>query len=81
MATLELYDRENCPYSRKVRSKLAELDVNYEETVVPDSHNERTEVEERTGQTGVPVIIDDGLEDGYLADSDEIVTYLERQYA
>lgn len=81
MAKLELYDRENCPYSRRVRKKLDELGVAYDETVVPDAHSERSEVQERTGQTGVPVIFDNNLSEGFLADSDEIVSYLERQYS
>jgi len=81
MTSIELYDRENCPYSQKVRNKLAELDLEYDETVVPDKHGERTEVENRTGQTGVPVIFDENLDEDFLVDSDEIVRYLERQYA
>jgi glutathione S-transferase len=81
MSAIELYDRENCPYSQKVRDKLHELEIEYDETQVPDAHSDRTEVQERTGQTSVPVIIDDGLSDGYLADSQEIVDYLEREYA
>lgn len=81
MTTIELYDRENCPYSQKVRSKLDELGLEYDETLVPDKHGERTEVENRTGQTGVPVIFDENLDEEFLADSDEIVSYLDRQYA
>lgn len=81
MTTIELYDRENCPYSQKVRSKLDELGLSYDETLVADKHSERTEVQERTGQTGVPVLLDEHLEEEFLADSDEIIRYLERQYA
>lgn len=79
--TVELYDREQCPYSQKVRQKLAELDVEYDETLVPDAHSDRTAVEERTGQTGVPVLFDDKMREEFIADSDEIVSYLERQYS
>ena len=78
---IELYDREECPYSQKVREKLADLDLDYDETVVPDAHGDRTEVEDRTGQTGVPVLFVDKMDDEFLADSSEIVTYLERQYS
>lgn len=81
MTSIELYDRENCPYSRKVRNKLDELGLEYDETVVPDKHSERTEVENLTGQTGVPVLFDDHIDEDFLANSDEIVSYLERQYA
>lgn len=81
MTSIELYDRENCPYSRKVRNKLDELGLEYDETVVPDKHSERTEVENLTGQTGVPVLFDDHIDEDFLANSDEIVSYLQRQYA
>ncbi|SDJ69235.1 Glutaredoxin [Halovenus aranensis] len=81
MSTIKLYDREQCPYSKKVRDKLDELDLEYDETVVPDAHAERSEVEEATGQTGVPVILDDNMDEEFLADSDDIVRYLERQYS
>lgn len=80
MAELELYDRTDCPYSKKVRDKLAELGLSYDETVVPDKHTDREELHSRTGQRGVPVLFDDTLRDGWLADSDEIVAHLERQY-
>jgi glutathione S-transferase len=80
MSRLELYDRQDCPYSRKVRAKLDDLDLDYEETIVPEKHTGREEVHERTGQRGVPVLFDPSLDDGWLADSDEIVTHLERTY-
>ncbi|MFC7058421.1 glutathione S-transferase N-terminal domain-containing protein [Halovenus salina] len=81
MSTIELYDREDCPYSKKVRDKLDELDLDYDETLVPDAHSERSEVEEVTGQTGVPAILDNRMDEEFLADSDEIIRYLERQYS
>lgn len=80
MSELELYDRRDCPYSRKVRSKLDELGVEYDETVVPDKHTDRDELYERTGQRGVPVLFDSLVADGWLADSDEIVVHLERHH-
>lgn len=79
--SIELYDREQCPYSQKVREKLAELDLEYEETVVPDAHSDRTRVEDRTGQTGVPVLFDDNMDEEFIADSSEIIAYLDRQYS
>lgn len=77
MAALELYDRRDCPYSKRVREKLNELDLDYEETIVPDRHTEREDLHERTGQRGVPVLFDPGLEEDWLGDSDEIVAHLE----
>jgi glutaredoxin len=80
MGEIELYDRQDCPYSKRVRETLDTLGVEYEETIVPDAHSERTDVQARTGQSGVPVLFDDRLDDGYLADSSEIVRHLERTY-
>ena len=75
-----LYELEGCSYCAKVRNKLAELDLEYESEMVPRSHSERTEVEEVSGQTGVPVIVDEkhGVEG--MPESDDIVAYLEKTY-
>ena len=81
MPQIELYDRENCPYSQKVRAKLDELDLAYDETLVPDAHKNRTEVEELTGQTGVPVLFDRYADREFIADSQDILDYLDGQYA
>jgi len=80
MAALELYDRPDCPYSKRVRRVLDVLDVDYEETVVSESKDDRDEVEAITGQRGIPVLVDDNHPDGFLADSGEISTYLKDTY-
>ncbi|MGM0606070.1 MAG: glutaredoxin family protein [Halobacteriota archaeon] len=80
MTRLELYDRRDCPYSKRVRDTLEKLDIEYDETVVPDAHTDRTELESRTGQTGVPVLFDERLSDGWLADSSAIIDHLDRTY-
>ena len=80
MANLTLYELEGCPYCAKVKTKLSELDLEYESVMVPRSHSDRTEVEEVSGQTGVPVLVDDehGIEG--MPESDDIVEYLEETY-
>lgn len=80
MANLELYELEGCPYCAKVKNKLAELSLEYDSHMVPRSHSERTEVEEVSGQTGVPVLVDkeNGIEG--MSESDDIVAYLEKTY-
>jgi glutathione S-transferase len=80
MANLTLYELEGCPYCAKVKTKLSELDLEYESVMVPRSHSDRTEVEEVSGQTGVPVLIDEehGIEG--MPESDDIVEYLEETY-
>jgi glutaredoxin len=82
MARLELYGRQSCPYSEIVREKLDDLGVEYDETNVPEAYSDRDELESRTGQTGVPVLFDSELgPDEYVSDSDEIVSYLEQNFA
>ncbi|MFC7068139.1 glutathione S-transferase N-terminal domain-containing protein [Halobaculum lipolyticum] len=80
MSDLVLYELEGCPYCAKVKNKLAELDLAYDSVMVPRSHDERTEVEAVSGQTGVPVLVDEehGVEG--MAESDDIVAYLEETY-
>jgi glutaredoxin 3 len=80
MPDLELYELNGCPYCAKVRKKLDELGLDYESHTVPRSHGERTEVETISGQTGVPVLVDNdnGIEG--MPESDDIVAYLERTY-
>jgi glutaredoxin 3 len=77
---LELYSLDGCPYCAKVKTKLSELDLDYEEHSVPSSHSERDEVDEVSGQTGVPVLVDTehGVEG--MPESDDIVEYLEETY-
>jgi glutaredoxin len=80
MPDLELYELEGCPYCAKVKRKLDELGLEYESHMVARSHAERTEVEEVSGQTGVPVLVDNtnGIEG--MPESDDIVAYLDREY-
>jgi glutathione S-transferase len=80
MSNITLYELPGCPYCAKVRRKLDELNLEYDVEEVPSSHAERTEVEEISGQTGVPVIVDEenGVEG--MPESDDIVDYLEETY-
>lgn len=80
MSNLELYELDGCPYCAKVKDKLAELDLDYESHMVPSSHSERTEVEEVSGQTGVPVLVDPEHGVDAMVESDDIVAYLEETY-
>ncbi len=80
MSELILYELEGCPYCTKVINKLDALDLEYESRMVPRSPSERTEVKEVSGQTGVPVLVDEehGVEG--MPESSDIVAYLERNY-
>ena len=76
MANLTLYELSGCPYCAKVTTKLDELDLEYDSIMVPSAHGERTEVEEVSGQTGVPVLVDDDHGVEGMPESDDIVEYL-----
>ncbi|MFC4543520.1 glutathione S-transferase N-terminal domain-containing protein [Halosolutus amylolyticus] len=81
MADITFYELPGCPFCAKVRTKLEELDLEYDTIEVPRSHAERTEVETVSGQTGVPVITDEANGVEGMAESDDIVEYLEETYA
>jgi glutathione S-transferase len=80
MASLELYELPGCPYCAKVKNKLDELGLDYVSHEVPRSHSKRTEVEEVSGQTGVPVLVDPDHDVEGMAESDDIVAYLDETY-
>jgi glutathione S-transferase len=80
MANLQLYELTGCPYCAKVRRKLDELGLEYESHTVPRSHAKRTEVEALSGQTRVPVLVDEDNGVEGMPESDDIVEYLDEQY-
>ncbi|WP_049928523.1 glutathione S-transferase N-terminal domain-containing protein [Halopiger goleimassiliensis] len=81
MADITLYELPGCPYCAKVRSKLDELELEYDVIEVPRNHDDRTQVKEVSGQTGVPVITDEANGVEGMNESDDIVDYLEETYA
>jgi glutathione S-transferase len=54
---IQLYQAEWCPFSHRVRAKLTELGVPYQAITVAAEGQERTEVEELTGGTAIPVLV------------------------
>jgi len=81
MSDLVLYELSGCPYCAKVKRKLDALGLEYESQMVPRSHSDRDEVKEVSGQTGVPVLIDEEHGVDGMPESDDIVAYLEETYA
>lgn len=75
---MELYQFESCPYCRKVREKLTELQIDFISRQV-EPNGDRSRVKEVSGQTGVPVLVDPDR-DEVVTESDEIVQYLEEHY-
>lgn len=77
---VEFYRLRGCPFCRKVEQKLEDLDVEYEPRDVPRDKSERETVKKLSGQAGVPVIVDEENDVDGMAESDDIVDYLERTY-
>src|SRR6266436_404158 len=76
---LELYDFEGCPYCRKVREVLSELDLDYLEHPVARGSPRRAELVKRGGKMQAPYLVDPntGTE---LYESDDIIRYLNATY-
>lgn len=75
---LELYQFEGCPFCQKVRQKLTELQIDFIAHQVEPS-GDREKVQEVSGQTGVPVLVDSNT-DTVMPESDDIVEYLDEHY-
>ncbi len=77
---LELYQFEECPYCKQVRTVLTDLGMTYIIHNVPRERENRDELEKLTGQRFVPVLIDPNT-DTMIADDDEkAVKYLNERY-
>lgn len=74
---MKLYQAEWCPFSHRVRAKLTELGLDYEIVNVPASSKKREELEEVAGTRAIPVLVDG---ERVISDSDEAISYLEREY-
>jgi glutathione S-transferase len=77
---LVLYNMEGSPYCRKVREVLCELDVEHVVRNLPKGSPKRAGLVERGGKMQVPYLVDPntGRE---MYESDQIVRYLEQEYA
>ena len=80
MSELVLYEQRGCPFCIRVKRKLDELGLDYESVFVPFSHRKRTEVKRISGQTGVPVLVDPAHGVEGMAESRDIVRYLDETY-
>jgi glutathione S-transferase len=72
--SLTLYHVQWCPECEMVRRKLAELNLPYEDVVVPDLRPLRKEVFAVSGQYYVPVLQDG---DTVLSETREILDHLD----
>ena len=77
---LELYQRESCPYSRKVRSRLSELGMSWVAHSTEEGSRSSEVLEKLSGAHQVPFLVD--AERGVMmAESDAIIEYLNEHYA
>jgi glutathione S-transferase len=75
--TLELWQTEWCPASRRVRQRLTELGLTYLAHQVPVEREDRAELVTSTGQQSIPVLVANGE---VIAGEDAIVTHLNTQF-
>jgi mycoredoxin len=75
--SLTLYHVAWCPDCEEVRQKLADLQIEYDQVVVPDFRPMRTVVKEVSGQYYVPVLKDG---DQVLTETDDILNHLDKTY-
>lgn len=76
---IELYQFEGCPFCRKVREKLTELQIDYICRNTPHGSPRRQELVKIGGKDQVPLLVD--KEKGIkMYESDAIVAYLEKEY-
>ena len=76
---LELYDFEACPYCRKVREVLCELDLDYLCLPTARGSARRETLRALGGTMQVPYLVDPNTSVA-LYESDEIIAYLDRTY-
>jgi glutaredoxin len=72
------YALPTCPYCAKVRGKLNELGVSYNELSINEAENEKKLIE-LGGKRTVPYIVDDE-KNVAMYESDKIVKFLEENY-
>lgn len=77
---LELYEFEACPYCRKVRNVLSELDLPFVSRTCARGSNTRERVVQRGGKTQFPYLVDPntGRE---MYESEDIIAYVYETYA
>ena len=76
---LELYEYEGCPYCRKVREVLCELDLGYFSHPVAHGSAYRDELRQHGGKIQVPYLVDCNT-DTRRYESDDIITYINQTY-
>lgn len=77
---LELYQFEECPYSRQVRLKMSEWEIDYILRNVSPLKSKRQHLKKVSGQTGVPTLVDSLRHMIIAGDEKRIILYLRKHY-
>lgn len=77
--SITLYRLQGCPFCERVVRVLDDLGVDYHSHFVEPLHSRRNAVKRAAGVRTVPVIVDEST-GVTMAESENIVTYLERTY-
>lgn len=76
---LELYQKESCPYSRKVRTRLSELGLSWIAHSAEQGTKTAEALEKISGDQKIPFLVD--AERGVMMpESDDIIEYLDERY-
>ncbi|MCH8928554.1 MAG: glutathione S-transferase N-terminal domain-containing protein [Candidatus Marinimicrobia bacterium] len=75
---IELYETAYCPFCSMVKEQLEELKLEYTTIIVPSPLHQRQIVQDISGQSLVPVIVDG---DEVINDSRRIIEYLSDKYS
>ncbi len=76
---ITLYRLQACPFCERVVRKLEEYGLEYHSRFVEPMHSDRNVVKRISGTRTVPVIVDEAT-GVTMAESDNIVAYLETTY-
>lgn len=76
---LELYQFESCPFCRRVRDKLSDLEIDYICRNVQYGTPKWEEFKKLNPNEQVPFLID-GNKGVAMDESEEIIAYLEKEY-
>lgn len=75
---IELYETAYCPFCNMVKEHLEGLNLEYTTILVPSPRHQRQIVQDISGQSLVPVIVDG---DEVINDSRRIIEYLSDKYS
>ena len=77
---LELYQFEECPFSRQVRFKMSEWEIDYILRNVSTLKSKRQRLKKVSGQTSVPTLVDSLRNIIIAGDDKKIISYLRKHY-